>query len=170
MDSSTPLCVVCGLLLPQPSKRRTLYPPVAANDEARGFFLKFVVNAPLSRIFQDGSRPDYACKPCFAKLERGSRQYSTTVSLISELRVAVRAAGKIEVAVSDPFCLPVTQASHGTQTESPQETRKRPRESGDVESTPKRPWIATDMEQTLQQLDPLSVPERGIVDPSLPWS
>ena len=52
--------------------------------------------------------------------------------------------------------------------QSPQETRKRPRESGDVESTPKRPRIATDMEQTLQQLNPLSLPERGIVDPSLP--
>ena len=129
MDGGTPLCVVCGADLPQPSKRRILYPSGVANEDAGRFFLKFVVNVPRGEIYQDGSRPQYTCKPCFAKLERGSRQYSTTVSLISELRIAVRAAGRpIAVSVSDPFS-PVARDSRGTQTDSgkPQEARKRPR-------------------------------------------
>ena len=42
--------------------------------------------------------------------------------------------------------------------------------SGDVECTPKRPRIISDLEQSQQQQTPLSVPESegGIVDPSLP--
>ena len=83
MEGSSPLalCVVCGISVPQSSSRRTLYPPIVANEKGRGFFLKFVADASN---FQDVPRPAYACKPCFAKLERGSRQYSATVSLISE--------------------------------------------------------------------------------------
>ena len=83
---NAPLCVVCGISVPLSSRRRTLYPPVVANEEARGFFLKFVADASSSQVFQDVSRPAYACKPCFVKLERGNRHYSATVSLISELR------------------------------------------------------------------------------------
>ena len=65
---------------------KNLYPPVVANEEALGFFLKFVADASSSQVFQDVSRPAYACKPCFVKLERGNRHYSATVSLINELR------------------------------------------------------------------------------------
>ena len=174
MDGGTPLCVVCGADLPQPSKRRILYPSGVANEDAGRFFLKFVVNVPRGEIYQDGSRPQYTCKPCFAKLERGSRQYSTTVSLISELRIAVRAAGRpIAVSVSEPFS-PVARDSRGTQTDSgkPQEARKRPREGYDVDSTPKRPRLASDgggRQQGLQQQhDSMGVREREIVVPRSP--
>ena len=91
MEGSAPLCVVS---VPLSSRRRTLYPPVVANEEARGFFLKFVADASSSQVFQDVSRPAYACKPCFAKLERGNRHYSATVSLISELRDRNKAAAR----------------------------------------------------------------------------
>ena len=61
MEGSTLLCVVCGIHLPQSSKRRTLYPLVAANEEAHRFFLQFVADAPCGQVFGDGSRPEYAC-------------------------------------------------------------------------------------------------------------
>ena len=85
VEGSALLCVVCGISVPLSSRRRTLFPPVVANEEARGFFLKFVADASSSQVFQDVSRPAYACKPCFAKLETGNRHDSATVSLISEL-------------------------------------------------------------------------------------
>ena len=61
MEGSAPLCVVCGISVPLSSRRRTLYAPVVANEEARGFFL---ADASSSQVFQDVSRPAYACKPC----------------------------------------------------------------------------------------------------------
>ena len=65
-----------------------MFPPVVANEEARGFFLKFVADASSSQVFQDVSRPAYACKPCFAKLETGNRHD------ISELRDRNKAAAR----------------------------------------------------------------------------
>ena len=94
MEGSAPLCVVCGISVPLSSRRRTLNPPVVANEEARGFFLKFVADASCSQVFQDVSGPAYACNPCFAKLERGNRHNSATVSLISELRDRNKAAAR----------------------------------------------------------------------------
>ena len=40
MEGSSPLalCVVCGISVPQSSSRRTLYPPIVANENGRGFF------------------------------------------------------------------------------------------------------------------------------------
>ena len=83
VEGSAPLCVVCGISVPLSSRRRTLFPPVVANEEARGFFLKFVADASSSQVFQDVSRPAYACKPCFAKLETGNRHDSAILFHLS---------------------------------------------------------------------------------------
>ena len=121
MAGSAALCVVCGVSVPLSSKRRTLYPPVVSNEEARGFFVKFIAN---SHVLREVSRPTHACKPCFAKLERGNRQYNATLALISELRDTVRARN-IAVSVSDPsVCWPELSGSSGPTVSTP-EGRKR---------------------------------------------
>ena len=94
----------------------------------------------------DGNRflSEYACRPCFAKLEKGSRHYKNTISLISELRATARATASVKVAVNEPFPLPAdssARVSHGTQTESPQAIQKRPRECDDAGPAPKRPRV-----------------------------
>ena len=138
MEASTPVCLVCGIPLPLSSKRRTLSPPLDVNREARGFPFAFICNRDFD--CDSGSSPSYACKSCFAKLEKGSRQYSNIISLISDLRTTVREAGSIAVAMCEPFSSPSTVApvSSGTQTELPQTALKRFWECEDTEPVPRR--------------------------------
>lgn len=128
----TPSCLICGASLT--SARRTLHPPIPANQEARSFFLQFVVGASAPQVFQANiaeSPTEYTCKPCFGKLERASKHHRATCSLIGELRTSARASGRISVAGNEPDY--ATVATPATQV-----TRKRPQESGDERSTPKR--------------------------------
>ena len=83
---------------------------VEANKEAVEFMLKFV-SATLSDHDGNRFRSQYACRPCFAKLEKGSRHYRNTISLISKLRAAARATGSIEVAVNEPFPSPADSST-----------------------------------------------------------
>ena len=99
----TPSCLICGASLT--SARRTLHPPIPANQEARSFFLQFVVGASAPQVFQANiaeSPTEYACKPCFGKLERASKHHRATCSLIGELRTSARASGRISVAGNEP--------------------------------------------------------------------
>ena len=111
MEGSTPFCALCGISLPLSSKRRTLSSSVEANKEAVDFMLKSVV--AVTPCDHDGNRflSEYACRPCFAKLEKGSRHYKNTISLISELRVTARATASVEVAVNEPFPSPADSSA-----------------------------------------------------------
>ena len=88
-DKVAPLCFVCEKDLPLSSGRRTLHPPISPNEDVRTFFLNFIVGASGPNVFRTNG-PEYACKPCFSKLERGSKQHKAALSLIGELRKVVR--------------------------------------------------------------------------------
>ena len=67
---------------------------VKVNKEAEEFMLTFVAQTMLS----DGNRfpTEYACRPCFAKLRKGSIHYRNTILL-----AAARTGGNIEVELFD---------------------------------------------------------------------
>ena len=73
------------------------------NKKGVEFMLKFVA-AMLAKWPWWRFHSKYTSRPCFAKLEKeADTYYKNTISLISELRVAARATGSIEVAVNEPF-------------------------------------------------------------------
>ena len=82
-------------------KQITMSTSVETNKEAVKFMLTFVA-ATLSD--HDGNQfcTKYTCRPCFAKLENGSRHYRSTM-FISKLRAAAWATESIKVAVNEPF-------------------------------------------------------------------
>ena len=71
---------------------------VKVNKEAEEFMLTFVAQTILSD--RDGNRfpTEYACRPCFAKLRKGSIHYRNTILL-----AAARTGGNIEVELFDNF-------------------------------------------------------------------
>ena len=119
-------CIVCGV---RSDKKRTLHPAAPSNEKARHFFLNVLVPG---QIFQQSQV--YACRQCFAKLEKGSRQYSSTVSLIKELRASLCSTGGHPVAMDEPNLLP---SDMSTCFQSAQKRSSENAESG----TPKRPRI-----------------------------
>ena len=98
IEGSMPFCMLCRIPLLLSSKQRTMSTSVEADKEAVKFMLTFVAGTLSDR---DGIH----ARPCFGKLEKGSRNYRSTIFFISKLRAAVRATESNEVAVNEPFPL-----------------------------------------------------------------
>ena len=75
--------ILCWIILPLSSKQRTMSTSVEVNEEA----IKFMLTSLAMLSDRDGNRfhAEYTCRPCFAKLSKGSRHYRNNISLISEL-------------------------------------------------------------------------------------
>lgn len=74
---------------------------VEVNEDAAEFMFKFVAATLAVTVIGTDFVPSiYACRPCFAKFEKGSRQYKHTILLISKLQAAARATGSIEVTLN----------------------------------------------------------------------
>jgi hypothetical protein len=148
-DKVAPLCFVCGKDLPLSSGRRTLHPPISPNEDVRTFFLNVIVGSRAPYVFTTNG-PKYACKPCYAKLEKGSKQYKAVLSLIGELRKVVKINGKIAIGNDDNagiVCLSCSASVSDSQS-----TRKRSQVSENaIVSTPKRPNVVFIPEEQHQE-------------------
>lgn len=145
VEQGSPRCIICAASLTLSSARRTLHPPIPANQEVRASFLQFVAGASAEEVFQVSSaesRHEYACKPCYGKLERASRHHIATRSLIGELRATAQASGRFTVAGNEP-----AYSARAATTPTGAPTRKRPQDSAGVGSTPKRPRIEEQQQQ-----------------------
>ena len=148
-DKVAPLCFVCGKDLPLSSGRRTLHPPISPNEDVRTFFLNFIIGASGPNVFRMNG-PEYACKPCFSKLERGSKQHKAALSLIGELRKVVRIAGKIAIANDDNASIVCLSCSPYALDSN--NTRKRSQANKDaIVSTPKWPNTVLIREEQYQE-------------------
>ncbi len=140
-------CTVCGISVQLSNKRRKLYPPAVANEQARSFFVQFIANAHDHELVAADPESLYTCKPCFAKLEKANRHFKCLVEITSDLtrhRSLQGACSSVTDVITESLAAvasTVEQGQHGGLEGSPV-VRKRPqavREDDELcETTPKR--------------------------------